>query len=194
MTEELPNEDLEVRWPKDGDCLFATADWAFDAHVVKDPKERFYRLPLGYKRAGDLLVEQAMADVVDRRNVIYPALFCYRQSIELFLKRIVAEFGEPSEKKNHNLAHLWSEFLEIANPQPWCESELLDAVQKIVLEMHDADKMSDGFRFAADRKDNPFDFGDRQIDLVNLREVMQGIANFFECVHLEFRTRNDFTE
>ena len=43
---------------------------------------------MGYKRAGDLLVDQAATDVVDRPNVIYAALFCYRQSIELFLKRL----------------------------------------------------------------------------------------------------------
>jgi len=42
-------------------------------------------MPMGDKRAGDLLIDQAARDVVDRANVIYAALFCYRQAIELFL-------------------------------------------------------------------------------------------------------------
>jgi hypothetical protein len=86
-------DDLETPLPKDGDSLFRESTWAFDAHLVRDPAERFYRMPMGYKRAGDLLIDQAAANVVDRANVIYPALFCYRQSIELSLKRFIDEFG-----------------------------------------------------------------------------------------------------
>ncbi|MDB6117207.1 MAG: uncharacterized protein JWO08_988 [Verrucomicrobiaceae bacterium] len=193
MTEELPEEDLEARWPKDGDRLFISSAWAYDAHVIRDPKERFYRLPIGYKRAGDLLIEQAMADVVDRRNVIYPILFCYRQSIELFLKQIITDFGTPKEKLNHDLDTLWKQFLGIADERSNGGSEVLSAVQQIVLDMHEADKKADGFRFATDRKQNPFEFGDRGIDLANLREVMQGVTNFFECVDQEFREQNDLS-
>jgi hypothetical protein len=85
-------EAFETRLPKKGDRLFLESTWAYDAQVVRDPKERFYRMPMGYKRAGDLLIEQATANVVDRANVIYAALFCYRQAIELYLKSLIAEF------------------------------------------------------------------------------------------------------
>jgi hypothetical protein len=55
--------------------------------------------------------------------------------------------------------------------------------------MHDADQKSDGFRFPTDRNDAPFVFGDRGIDLANLREVMQGMASFFECAYSDFAPR-----
>ena len=137
-------EDFDLRWPDDGDRLFVESTWAYDAHVVCDPAERFCRLPMGYKRAGDLLVKQAATGVVDRPNVI--------------LRRSSATDG-------------------------------LRALQKLVSEMHEADQWSDGFRFAARPVGAPFMFGDRGIDMENLREVMQGIANFFEWLIWTFRTR-----
>ena len=49
----------------------------------------------------DLLIERAAADVSDRANVIYAALFCYRQSIELFLKRLIDEFDVKAYRHNN---------------------------------------------------------------------------------------------
>ena len=57
--------------------------------------------------------------------------------------------------------------------------------------MHDADQKSDGFRFPTDGYSTPFIFGDRGIDLANVREVMQGLVNFFECAYLDFAHQDD---
>ena len=187
-------EDFDMRWPEDGDRLFVASTWAYDAHVVRDPGERFYRMPRGYKRAGDLLVNQAVSDVVDRPNVIYAALFCYRQSIELFLKRLIEEFGQGkvySPRYTHDLRLLWERFMDIDNERARSQSIGLHAVQKLVEEMHEADQWSDTFRFSTRQDGALFMFGDRGIDLENLREVMQGIANFFECAYLDFSHRDD---
>ena len=59
------NEKLETRWPKEGDRLFVESAWAYDAPVVCDPQERLYRMPMGYNRAGDILIDQAVSDVID---------------------------------------------------------------------------------------------------------------------------------
>src|ERR1700722_7320863 len=75
MNADTPEEtDLEDRWPQEGDRLFIETNGACDAHVVRAPKERRFRMPRGYKRAGDILIEQAGSDLIDRRNTIYPAL------------------------------------------------------------------------------------------------------------------------
>jgi hypothetical protein len=195
MSNDMPEaEDFETRWPKDGDRLFVESAWAYDAPVVRDPGERFYRMPMGYKRAGDILIDQVAADVVDRRNIIYAALFCYRQYIELSLKRLMEEFGKGkvySPKNTHDLSRLWERFMCIVNERASSESLGLSAVQKLVAEMHEADQKSDGFRFATDRDDAPFVFGDKGIDLANLREIMQGLENFFECTYLDFSHQDD---
>lgn len=180
-------EEFETRWPRDDDRLFVESEWAFDARVVRDHAERFYRLPMGYKRAGDLLVDQAAANVVDRSNVIYAALFCYRQCIELFLKRLITEFGSSEVDKKtdiHNLNELWKRFMDVVKDREISEPLGLSAAQRLVAEMQTADERSDGFRYPLDRKGFPFAFGDRGIDLSNLREVMQGLVNFFECTDM----------
>ncbi|MBI4464037.1 MAG: hypothetical protein HY647_04980 [Acidobacteria bacterium] len=187
-------DDFEARWPKEGDRLFVESTWACDAYVVCDPKERFYRMPMGYKRAGDILIDQAAANVVDRNDIIYAAIFCYRQSIELFLKRVIEEFGKGkvySPKNTHDLSRLWERFMCIVNERGSGKAVGLSTVQRLVTEMHDADQKSDGFRFPTGADGTTFVFGDRGIDLATVREVMQGIENFFECVYLDFSHQDD---
>ena len=156
-------------------------------------------MPMGYKRAGDLLIDQAAVNVIDRSNVIYAALFCYRQAIELYLKSLIAEFGENGKyAENHNLNSLWNSFKGIVNERGTGALVDLCAVESLIFEMHKADERSTGFRYPATKaaKENeaaPFDFGDRGIDLSNIREVMQGLANFFECTSMEFSHRDDFS-
>jgi hypothetical protein len=194
MTDDISEADeLEERWPRDGDRLFVEVSWGHDAHLVRDPKERFYRLPMGYKRAADLLIERAAADVVDRANVIYGALFCYRQSIELFLKRLIDEFGTQTSppKQTHDLSVLWDRFMDVVKARGREDTGGLDAAQALVAEMHNADDRSDGFRYPVDAKGRPFAFGDQGIDLVNLLEVMSGLQNFFECAYLDFSHQDD---
>ncbi len=187
-------ENFESRWPKDGDHLFIESAWAYDAHIVSDPGERFYRMPMGYKRAGDILIDKAATDVVDRRNVIYAALFCYRQHIELSLKSLIEEFGKGKahEPKNiHDLSRLWERFMLIVGERGSNKWIGLDTVQRLVAEMHEADQKSDAFRYPTSAAGAPFPFGDRGIDLANVREVMQGLEHFFECAYLEFARQDD---
>jgi hypothetical protein len=186
-------DDFESRLPRDGDCLLKESTWAFDAQVVSDPAERFYRMPMGYKRAGDLLIDQAMTNVVDRSNVIYPALFCYRQSIELSLKRMVAEFGFGrvyTPRNTHNLIVLWDRFMDVVRDCGMGGSFGLPAAKELVIEMHAADEGSDGFRFPTDRNGAPFCLGDGGIDLDNLREVMDALVNLLECAYMAILHHN----
>src|SRR5882724_5173182 len=180
---QLNENSFDQEWPKDSDRLFVESNWFLDAHPVRDPAERIYRLPMGYKLAADILIDQAERSVGDRANIIYPALFCYRQSIELSLKRIVREFGvdgKYTQKPAHDLTDLWQRFAEILNERGMGDSIGLLAAQQLVTEMHLADERSDGFRYADRKKDVPFSFGDRGIDLGNLRRVMNSLQNFFE--------------
>jgi len=135
-----------------------------------------------------------MTDVVDRKNIIYAAHFCYRQSIELFLKRLIEEFGtgKTYRRKNiHELDILWDRFMEIVKERGRERTIGLSAAQALIAEMHDADNKSDGFRFPADMVGLPFTFGDRGIDLAKLHEVMHGLENFFECAYMDFSHQDD---
>lgn len=181
----LEDEDEEARWPQEGDRLFQDTGRACDTPVSGDPGERSYRLPKSYKRAGDVLLEQIVTSEADRPNLIYPALFCYRQSLELFLKTILERFGQRS-KNTHDLKELWANFLRLLNERGQEESVGLRAVEKLILEMHEADRKSDAFRFSTDSSGALFAFGDRRLDLNRLAIAMSGLQNFFECCFLVF--------
>jgi len=180
--------DFESRWPMKGDRLFVESDTRFDAPIAGDLGERFYRLPMGYKRAGDILLDRAAVDVIDRPNIIYAALFCYRHAIELFLKQFIERFG-PGRRSIHDLVALWDEVMVILKAHGADSADGLAEVESLVKEMHDADKKSDGFRYPADATGAPFVFGQQGIDAANLRIVMQGFVNFFECMYADFAHR-----
>src|SRR5260370_30901576 len=183
----------DYRWPRDGDRLFVEASWSHDAQVVKDPKERFYRMPAGYSRAADLLVEQAAVNIVDRNNIIYAALFCYRQSVELHLKRILLEFGSDNRQAiiTHNLAILWEQFIELAKAHDRDSTLGIGAAAAVIAVLDKATKGSDICRFPTTIRGLPVGFGDQGIDLDNLRDTMTGLLNFFECAYMDFAHHNE---
>jgi HEPN domain-containing protein len=140
---------------------------------------------MGYKKAGDILVAQALNNVVDRRNIIYVALFCYRQSVELYLKKIIVEFGDDSlGKLTHDLESLWLTFLQTCSSRIETKTDEFDVIESIVMELHTADKQSDGFRYPTTRNGAEFGFGDRVVDLEHMQDVMQAVENFFEAVDM----------
>jgi hypothetical protein len=194
MTDDADDDNLDLRWPKEGDRMFGEAGWSAYARVTVDPAERFYRMPKGYKRAGDILIDRAKGDLADRHNIIFPALFCYRQSIELFLKKIIDRFGRDdlrTQRKTHKLDVLWTQFMQVVDERGGAESVGLDAAAKLVHEMNNADKKSDAFRFATDMSGFPFHFGEEAVDLSALREAMQALANFFECCYMAYEHEYD---
>jgi len=188
--------DLESRWPGLGDSFFVKNGGTGVANVVSDPLERFYRMPIGYKRAGDVLICHALANRVDRDNVVYGVLFCYRQAIELFLKRNIDTFRNGkvyTPEYTHELRLLWERFVCITDERGLSESIGMNAVQSLVEEMDDVDRKADGFRFSTDRDQMPFTSATGTIDLVNLREVMQGLTNFFENAHLALMQQSEIS-
>jgi hypothetical protein len=186
MGDDEPREAIpEERWPRASDRMFREAGWPPGVRVAASPAERFYRMPMGYKRAGDILADRAEADPVDRENIVFGALFCYRQSLELFMKRILEAFGEPPGcPPTHDLTRLWKAVAVVLDERTPGNPDDLDTVGNLIREMHDADQASDGFRYPSTRNGAPFTSEDRDIDLNATRDVMCGLQNFFECCYL----------
>src|SRR6266446_2216394 len=98
------------RWPETGDRLLSPGR---DSFLAEGAAERNYRLLRGYKRAGDILIQNALAERYDRDSLIFPAIFNYRHYIELALKAIIEDHGAFAGK-NHKLPELWQLFVKIA--------------------------------------------------------------------------------
>ena len=108
-------ERFTERWPEAGDRLLSPGR---DTFLAESADERRFRLLRGYKRAGDILVQNALTQRYDRDSLIFPALFNYRHYIELALKAIVEEHGAFAGValgvKNHKLPELWELFTAVA--------------------------------------------------------------------------------
>ena len=186
-----------LRWPKAKDRLLMPGR---DIHIADCIDERSYRLLKGYKRAGDILVQQALSDRTDSENLVFPALFNYRHFIELALKSIIEKHGPfagiTDFNRNHRLPELWSLFLKIAISFHDDPEELAAVgVGKCIRELAKIDANSTAFRYVTNLDGEISTLPD-WLDLTNLHDVMNGIENFFECADLGFseKTQHAFDQ
>lgn len=184
-------DGINERWPRTGDRLFSLTPTA--TRVACETDERFYRLVKGYKRAGDHLIEIALGTSADDQNIIYPTVFCYRHFIELALKRLLDKHGPAVDidyEKIHDIKKLWGRFEALCEAYACEAADGLAAVAACMDELAQVDCNSFSFRFVQTKADEDIALPGG-IDLVALRDVMNGIENFFECADLELSARND---
>jgi hypothetical protein len=133
--------------------------------------------------AGEILVERA-ADSVDRFDLIYPIIFNYRHGLEVAIKWVLDHYGRYASigryEKNHKLLDLWKPcrlvIEQVGGPG---DNDALNAVEEIVTEFDSIDPGALSFRYSTTKKGQVVDLPDFAIDLDNLREVMEGVNNFF---------------
>ncbi len=186
-------ERFTERWPEIGDRLLSPGR---DTFLAEDAFERRFRLLRGYKRAGDVLVQTALAQRYDRDNLVFPALFNYRHYIELALKATVDEHGGFAGvtlgAKNHKLPELWGLFLAVAKAfGNDCSDHATVAVGKCIAEFDSVDTSSTVFRYAQNLNGSTPALPGDGLDLVRLHDVMNGIENFFECADLHFTHKQE---
>jgi hypothetical protein len=195
VSESQETDDLGLRWPKSDDKLFIEINSFRGAWAAKTTDERLFRQIKGFHRAGDLLVAQSEAEPHEALNLLFPAIFSYRQSLELRLKYLLMAFGPHAGKspdyKNHGLRDLFTQckqvILSIHQDVQGGDREALNAVEARIAEFDSIDPGSYAFRFAHDTKGQPIRLGISAIDLSNLRAVVAGLHNFLECVDWHFR-------
>ncbi len=136
--------------------------------------------------AGTSLADQALKEKVQRYDLVYPMLFCYRHAIETGLKWLIAQYGPPLDvvpeclDDTHDLLKLWNDCIRLFRA---CgtndDDEAITAVGKIVKQFHDWDKSGIAFRYATKKNGGVLEFQRPNIDIFNLKDVMEGVANFF---------------
>jgi hypothetical protein len=84
------DEERELPWPRSGDHVFISGDdWWMNACVNWGGGWTLYAI--GYRNAGDVLVERVEQDRGEADALVYPIVFCYRQYLELMLKDTLME-------------------------------------------------------------------------------------------------------
>jgi hypothetical protein len=177
---------IDFRWPCPDDRLVRKAvDWRNAITFSDYPTQRHALILDGYFRAAHALVDHCGTKMYKRQTMIYPILFCYRHALEMAMKWIVGSYGDhygvSLPELDHNLWHLWQACRAIFT-QVDDESAAVgtSTVEKLLKEFHDLDTSAEAFRYPVKKKDGSLiPLPDIAIDLINLREVMEGLEHFF---------------
>lgn len=162
-----------------GDKLFRKEEWP---------------IILGYKSAGDKLVKSM--EGLDKSTEVYPAIFLYRQFIELFIKYIykyyiardMEEYNKFIKDVQHDLLKSFNKILPIIT-EYYIEQnnngnneDILEASRQYVIELSKLDSNGFNFRYATGKDGIIIHPKEINIDLTNMKERIKELANFFSDV------------
>ena len=202
MKDERPNRDremrpgsstgfleeaLNLRWPRKGDRLLQKCgEWKHGARFSNDVTFRHSHIWDGNMRAGAILIGACEEDSYEGHTLIYPILFNYRHAIELAMKWVIRMYGRYStaqidDFEHHNLWKLWHLCKKII-VEVGSEDKAIPAVEQVIKDFHDLDSSGQAFRYPNSKARTPVALPDYPIDLLHIRDVMQGLAHFFDGV------------
>lgn len=186
---------MSLPWPKKGQKLFKSSSNYFQyAHFGwGDVDQQFYGYIKGYKEAADNLVEIAINSnrIATLDTHVYPIIFLYRQFLELAMKSIYLSYSEHSMKEkiktikdvNHDLLKVWGTIKPlIQDSNSKDDTDTVKVVEDYITQFHEFDKSSFRFRYPIDKKLNPVLDEEQFIDLLNLKQRMDELDNFFSGV------------
>jgi hypothetical protein len=180
------NVHKPIRWPEIGDKAFRPAK--VPARGVPLVVGRFYReitVMSGFKLAGDELATLILGPQPHFFKLVYPMIFCYRHVIELGLKFLISQHGPavgvslPQLHQTHDLDRLWQTYRQISKPfEQAGDTEITDIIAEIVREFVLFDAKGIAFRYATDSKGALPSLPDFNIDIANIKDVMEGFYWF----------------
>lgn len=188
MKKRVVIEEKDFPWPRKGDHLFVEReDWYSNA-VLNGQRDNLSLYAVGYKRAGEMLVEAVVKSRKDYDLLVFPIVFVYRQYLELRLKQLIRDSkrllddisGFPT---THKIAELWEMCRPLLNQEElYVGDQVLDAIEELITEFADVDEDSYAFRYPTDTKNNPSLPDLSYVNLLNLAEVIKKMAHFLEAL------------
>lgn len=180
----------------DGDTLLASAQGLEDDILpvtawVTNEFERLGYFAMYYRDRARDLVRLSLKTRLGAENYFYVVGYLYRHAIELYMKSIIASapsFHALADKEQselvygHDLSVLWDRVKP--RIERLYDTPELQLVERLVLELHDLDEKSDGFRypFVSVRKTGvrePLLQSVGQISYDNFAWVMESLCSWF---------------
>ena len=116
-----------------------------------------------YKTAGDILVDVGLKDE-QNKELIYPAIFNYRHSTELYLKAVL-----PNYKDTHKLKNLYSDFKILMKEKS--NQDIPTWFENIIIAFDEFDPKGTSFRYGNEvYRDELF------VDLIHIKKMMDYLA------------------
>jgi hypothetical protein len=187
-------------WPKKGNKAFQGKG---GGKFVQPKSIFFWPFPQhasAFKTAADMVIDayEAAPRAPHHDEIIFPVAYLYRHSLELKLKNILefalklgmVERAEADRVVNeHDLAKLWTNVKRVITKR-WKDADPtpVSAVEAIINEIHQLDPNSQVFRYASDRSGrlNRYKRLPDLISVGNLRQTMDGVYTFLDCVLTDF--------
>jgi len=172
--------DIKYRSPQLDDKLFAdTIDYWMSASIgwYYDPTEIYI---MGYKEAGDCLVNSVAEQKGTPDSLLFPIVFLYRHYIEIRLKSLLQDGSqlldlEYNPKAEHRLSKLWSEVRKIITTLwPSGDKNELRSIDLLIHQFEQVDPHSTAFRYPKDLEgNNSLKIETPRVNLRNLKEVWE---------------------
>jgi len=180
---------MDLKFPMDGDNLFdfnGPRHHIVPIHTMYDDNWTIYAD--GYRRAADVILQQASQGASPDNFIIYPIIFLYRHYVELRLKEILKDgcplLDESTDPPcHHELTSLWRECRRIAE-RVWPNGDAapLDATGKIIGQIAEHDATSFAFRYPVDTKLKPTLPDLSCVNLTRFAEVIGKLANLLDAM------------
>lgn len=178
-----------LKWPNPQDQLFNMADntnWMNSYIDFYGKEDKFYIYALGYREAAEVIYNNLDSKTRHHDILVYPIIFLFRQSIELFLKDIIITsnkiLSNDSEyPKHHSLSILWAETKKyIFQIIPEHNKKDESAMDQFITQFDKIDPVSFAFRYPEDKKGLESLYGIQSINLSNFFNVASGICNYLD--------------
>lgn len=128
-----------------------------------------YFLAQSYKNAGDVLVESAI-DNANAYELIYPIIYTYRHSIELYLKASIR-----NRQIGHSLTTPLEELKQTLKDE--FNATIPEWFENVVMAFNEYDPKGVSFRYGGSLPEY-----ETFVDLVHLRDIMEQLAMAFQTI------------
>lgn len=191
---DASSECLDLSELNVNDCLFKVGEGMIDPFLASSKERKEILMPEGYVSAALNLLEiikKTDSNFV-RNSYIFPALFCFRQYLELTMKISIAKFGasDGKYKDGHNLLNLWSSLHRFL-----AKDKKTEKIGELIKELENIDCKSTFFRYPYQKGEQYMTKQDgtsnELIDVENLQTKMLQLYSFFEGISCWAYNTND---
>jgi len=191
----LPEPNASDSLPTAEDRFFedlgARGTWA----SACDREHDWHHWVTGYKYAADILVGHKIVGRLPHKLGM-PIVFLYRHHLELALKQLARQCGgllgrDVTPPVDHRLNNLWRLYLALLEEESSgsTDTEEVQQTTRLLDEFCRVDRWSDTFRYPEDTDGRPSLSGVGEIDLGNIRDVVDKLSLLLDCISTDLSTR-----